>query len=138
MFKRISVAAISALVVLSFILLGSTPILKGYSENHVAYLTNSSSNIKVVKLSNGSFPIINGVRGESCTFTADGFDVDEFFSHHGATHILTERTGLGVSYYAFSPEIKYKERVSGKEVNLHVAVYGERITIGTPIIYGSF
>ena len=92
MLKRISVAAISALVVLSFILLGSTPILKGYSENHVAYLTNSSSNIKVVKLSNGSFPIINGARGESCTFTADGFDVDEFFfasrrnAHINRTH----------------------------------------------------
>ena len=137
MLKNISVAIICAIVITSFAFIGSAPVLRGYSHNHVGYLTNSSSAIRTVKLTN-SLPVFYAIRGESCSFTATDFDVDGFFNKYGATKVITEQTEFGVSYYAYSPQIKYKERISNTNVNLHVAIYQDRITIGTPIIYGSF
>ena len=43
-----------------------------------------------------------------------------------------------VCYYGYSKKFPYRKKINGKVVNVHVAVEGDRVTLGTPIIYGSF
>ena len=42
------------------------------------------------------------------------------------------------NYYFFSQNLAKKQVLNGKTVNVHLAVNGERIILGYPLIYGSY
>jgi hypothetical protein len=70
------------------------------------------------------------------------FDLDAFLVRHQATIVFTEEIESGVSIYAYSKSVKYRKQIKGKIVNLQIFIPKEKqnkdITIGTPIIFGSF
>ena len=55
----------------------------------------------------------------------------------GEILIREERDGV-VSYYAYVPSWQGGLYIGGKKINLHIAVGGERLAVGTPIIFDGF
>ena len=84
------------------------------------------------------YRFIKDVTGESVKISNLGFDVNEFFEKYNAKIVFTETTDGVVSYYGYSKDIKYQTTIGGKRINLHVAVTKDSVTVGAPIIYGSF
>jgi hypothetical protein len=42
------------------------------------------------------------------------------------------------SYYFYSKKLPFKEVIKNKKVNLQIAVSSDKVTIGSPIIYGGY
>jgi hypothetical protein len=63
----------------------------------------------------------------------------------GSNHNITldeifyiESVDDGVSFYAYSKNVKYLRMLNGKKVNLHVSLSNGKVYLGSPIIYGCF
>ena len=77
------------------------------------------------------------VKGES--FTAPlNYDYKKLLEELNAKIVMTEDASEGNSYYAYSKKIRYCKTINDKKINLHIFVGKTGITVGTPIIYGSF
>ena len=59
-------------------------------------------------------------------------------ARYGATILFTERVGDCISYYAYTEKWQDGLSINGVKVNLHIALDCERLTVGTPIIFGGF
>jgi len=138
MFKRFSVVLAVLLILIGTSLASSKPTFSKFSDTYELYLYDSSSNAVIVNATKKSFFDFKRVKGESFKTKSEGFSVEEFFLSMDAQLLFTERTAEGVSYYGYGKNIKYRERIKGCEVNLHVFVGKEEVTVGAPIIYGSF
>ncbi len=82
------------------------------------------------------------VRGESVCFMTEfgqGRKVAEWLLNAYGAELLFTETVCGVtSYYAYTPEWSDGVYLQGKQVNLHVAFCGERVAVGSPIIFDGF
>ena len=59
-------------------------------------------------------------------------------ARYGATILFTERVGDCISYYAYTEKWQDSLSINGVKVNLHIALDCERLTVGTPIIFGGY
>lgn len=105
----------------------------------------SSQGLRKQSLSIGDF---TRVRGE-CVHTAVSkynggrYATNEEIAHqvaqkYGAEILFTEKVGETVSYYAYTTRWQDGLYLYGRKVNLHVAIEGERLAVGTPIIFDGF
>lgn len=96
------------------------------------------------------------VKGESVRFSLSEFDggryqdiinidgqvCDEIAGKIGAEYaaelIFSENASGIQSYYFYSAELPYGILLNGRKVNLHVAIDGDMMSVGTPIIFGGF
>lgn len=107
---------------------------------HEVYLKSNSSNceIKDEKTISDMF----NTYGESIVIEKEEFDLGKILSYIKAEIIKTEETSDGVSYYAYSDEIKYCKDLFDSKVNLHIYVSNssesETVKIGSPIIFSSY
>ena len=62
----------------------------------------------------------------------------EILSAFDAHDIWTEEVDGCVSYYAACDRLPKRVTVAGHVVNLHIAVKGDRVVVGTPIIFGGY
>ena len=138
MLKKFCYILAVALTLISLSYQSAKPLFLGYAENFEVYLGDSSSVSKILTVSKSDYPFINNLKGESVEIYRNDFDVDEFFNDYNAKIIFTERVGEIVSYYGYSKDVKYKKIINERAINLHVAVDGEKVKIGSPIIFGSF
>lgn len=112
----------------------SPPTLLNYTDKVLIYTGSNSSNAVVKRVDTGYFSF-DKIYGESCSLNLspqeifDKFDVEVKFCE------VAENV---VCYYGYSKKFPYRKKINGKVVNVHVAVEGDRVTLGTPIIYGSF
>ena len=72
---------------------------------------------------------------DGVSFTLDGSNYQEIVKKYSAklTHSFT-LDGV-TNLYFYSEKLPKKEIIFGKKVNLHVAINGQKITVGSPIIY---
>lgn len=85
------------------------------------------------------YSFVKNAAGESCALIKnDDLCAEEIVKSLGGEILFTEQTEYGVSYYAYSPKVKYKTRLYGKTVNVHVFNNADGVKIGLPIIYGSY
>ena len=56
----------------------------------------------------------------------------------GGTELFVEDVNGTISIYAFAPKLYEGIELYGKRVNLHVAVRGDRLVVGSPIVFGGF
>ncbi len=134
-------AFISLTAVITFVFLwgiSNKPIFYDYAKTFEVYLHASSSVTPSTSVNGLQFLAINGKKGEACKTDRENFDLDVFLKKFGATIKRVENTADSVNYYAFSPYIRYSEKIGGKTVNLHISIAKEVVTLGSPIIYGSF
>ena len=136
--KRFVVCCVATLLVACLFISNRTAVLYGYSENLTLYLFSSSSNATIVNVDKDSCFLYSNVYGESFWSCDSSLTPQQIFEDFSAKLIETEEILEGISYYAFSPKIKYRTMVGDKVVNLHVFVSDNKITVGTPIIFGSF
>lgn len=114
------------------------PLFSNYSDSFTVYVGSNSSNAQILTVDGKDYRFIKDVTGESVKISNLGFDVNEFFEKYNAKIVFTETTDGVVSYYGYSKDIKYQTTIGGKRINLHVAVTKDSVTVGAPIIYGSF
>lgn len=112
-----------------------SPVFKAYAEQYELYLTAGSFGDNIVLATNLNFGDYLNIKGESCVVSVSYGQVLADFS---ATHVFSEETSAGISYYAYSPRVKYKTYVDGKAINIHYFNGKEYAKLGTPIIFGSF
>ncbi len=138
MFKRFAVTIASILIVAFIYTQSVTPVFNGYSNTYELYLTSNSSSAHVIKTDRVGYYLFSNVKGESCKVEKQGFNVDDFFAQMDAEILFVETTEDIKCYYGYSPNVKYRKQVLGRTVNIHVAVGKSQVTLGAPLIYGSF
>ena len=114
------------------------PLFKEVANKYELYISEHSSNALSVEVQKHEFPFVKNVTGESCKIAVEKFCLVEFFEDFNGEILFIEQTEEGVSYYGYSPLIKYRKQLRGEIINLHVFISKEQVTVGSPIIYGSF
>ncbi len=79
------------------------------------------------------------LQGQSVAFTgAPEESAEEIIAAYGAEVVFIEEACGVKSYYCVSPRFSRGILLGGRFVNLHIAVEGERLAVGSPIIFGGF
>lgn len=81
---------------------------------------------------------LSGILGESVSFCGDKVDGLNFLSNFDYTTILVENIDGIWTLYAYSPKIENFVFVNNQKVNIELAVNKNIVTIGSPIIVGSY
>lgn len=94
--------------------------------------TGSTANGALAALS------LNGTEGESVTFYGSKDEFEAEIRRLGVT--VTERQSLGgiEIVYGYTEKLRGGVNVDGKRVNIEFAYRGGTITVGTPVILGSY
>lgn len=136
MFKKIArvLATLTFILSISFAYYANArPIFLGYAKTYEVYFHNGSYAQPQI-LSGNILPL--GVKGEGCV--VEDKSVEELFLDFNARILFTEEIDGGISYYGYSPKIRYKARIKEQTINLHVFVKNQRCRVGSPMIYGSY
>lgn len=125
---------LSVVVFLSVTILSATAFpLEGEKE----YYLYASSSQAVIK-SDVSILDLPFVHGESVRInSADGV-LEDVLIKYSARVVRVEEFAGGVSYYCYSPKLKKGIVIEGVAINLQIAVKGESVVLGTPIIFGGY
>ena len=132
---------ITILIIVFFLCIyaeNSKPIFSGYAKNFEVYQSRGSISSAIKNCTALDMLFMRKVQGEGCKVSESEFDLELFLSDFNAKIVFIEQVDGITSYYAYSPKVKYLENIGERVVNLHVAVSGEQVTLGSPIIYGSF
>ena len=112
---------------------------RGYTFSPYAYrVDNGDDTVLTTKISSAG-EVYEGtqcVLGETVSFCGAQADLDE----------LIERLGFSVVYdsdiagctYGYSPKLGKGVLVEGRQVNCQIVIEGDRITVGFPLILGSY
>lgn len=137
MLKRLFILCLCAVMpFLSHISLNAS-IFSGYTEKVEIYLGGSGSLSQIQTIDVKDYPYFSGVCGQAFKTDLNEFDLKSFLDDFDAKVIFTESIDEGVSYYAYSPKIKERVNLNGKTINLQIFI-GNSVTVGAPLIYGSF
>ncbi len=99
------------------------------------YLYSQSSQAKITQTK----PFLNlNLVGESSVVSASEFNLESFIKDYNAKILFVEEVDEITIYYCYSPKIKRQKVVKNQAVNLQIAVRESVVTLGSPIIYGSF
>ena len=137
MFRKISAVLIAVSLLLLVSVSVKSPVFKEYAKELEVYSGENSSLASILTIATDEFYQIKNVKGESFKVRNKEFNVEEFLLSFSARVVFTEEIKQGTSYYAYSPKISYRAVIKGKVINLQIVV-GDEITVGSPIIYGSF
>lgn len=137
MLKKILIPVLCFFMAISFCLLGKTPVFKGYAKTFQVYKSDSASS-NFLTVNQSQFYFVGKIVGESVDLNIKDFCLQEFLQEFNAKVLLVEKIEQGASIYAFSPKIKYRQKVKEHTVNLHVFLGYNTVKVGTPLIYGSF
>ena len=130
---------IFALVVVALVsVYNGKPLFYEMNKNYLLYTADNSSLAFQTVSDKPFYPFMAKVKGESCKVEKSGFNVDDFFKGYGAEILFVESVDGVISYYGYSKDIKFLTKIKGELINLHVAVAENGVTIGSPIIFGSF
>ena len=114
--------------------------LKG-DGNHTFYFYNESSNAKIVTLtekeSNNFIYFKNFLKGESAIFY-NRDKVTSLINELKATKIFCEKAEDFNCEYYYTSKIDDYVLLNGQKVNLHVCYLKDYITVGTPLVFGSY
>ncbi len=127
-------------LLLAFVVFLSIAVLSASAfplEGKKEYYLYTSSSQAVIK-SDVSILDLPFVRGESVRInSADGV-LEDVFIKYSARIVRVEEFAGGVSYYCYSPKVKKGIVIEGVAINLQIAVKGESLVLGTPIIFGGY
>ena len=135
--KRLTMFFLAAAMVLAALYLPKSP---AFDETGVytLYRYSASSLSTQENLTGGVIFNARSVEGESVMYLSDAFSLSELLEKYDADLLFSEQAGDVICYYAYSPALSYRATLYGVTVNLQIAVENQRITLGTPLIFGSF
>ncbi|MBO7149581.1 MAG: hypothetical protein J6V71_01680 [Clostridia bacterium] len=138
MLKKCMVIFSSIVLIIAMFCIGNMPLFTNKSGSYEVYLENSSNSQSIINVNIRDFALIFNKKGESVYIENKGFELHNFLCEMKANLLFIEEIDGKVSYYAYSPKLKYMQRVKSHNVNLHVVVGESMVKVGSPIIYGSF
>lgn len=136
--KGFKLFLIIALFLVCVYFVNRKPVFIDYSNSFVLYTNSNSSNCAFKSVNRLEYCFSINVFGEECSVKKENFDLQEFLDDFSARIVLVEYTESGTSYYAYSNKVKYLQVIKGQKINLHVAISGDMVYLGSPVIYGSF
>lgn len=107
-------------------------------DSYTFFLGNTSSDCKVVTVSQGAALrrlALSNVCGEAAHY--DTLDLNEFLESVGGRILFTEHLSDSDNYYC-SADLPYSVELYGYDVNLHVCVREDGVTVASPIIFGGY
>ena len=134
-FKWLTALILSAVLFFPIALLNLTAFpFEGEKEY---YLYSPSSNAQIKKdVSLSDLPFIRGERVTLSNLSSE--DLAPILARYSADVIKEEEFLGGVSYYCYSPQLKGGIVIGGEVVNLQIAIKGDSVVLGTPIIFGGY
>ncbi len=126
-----------AVVAFCFALGGGTAFAEG--ETYTFYCGGASSSAQIVTCEKNAGLVklfLCDVRGESTVY--QNADVAALEQEYRATLLWQEECAGVVSRYYSSPCFSQSVYIGGQEVNLHIAVRGDTVCVGTPLIFGGY
>lgn len=120
------------------ILLPNRLVFKG-GESYRFYLGDTSLSCREVFCDRASAPLLRltlkDINGESATYSS--LDLDGFLKSVGGEILFTETLEDSVNYYC-KANLPYSVELYGKEINLHICVKADGVTVASPIIFGGY
>jgi hypothetical protein len=104
------------------------------------YIPNGSG--AIVKTTFADYPSAlancTAVKGTSIEFAGTPSDINAILSRLEVTVISSDGAADVASIYGYSPLVKGGIAVDGHVINIHIAYSGGTVSIGSPLILGSF
>ncbi len=138
MLKKVLVFFSAIIIITSLFFIGNEPVFNSYAKNYEIYLDSCSNSKKIINVNNRDCASVLGKKGESVYVEKQTFELHSFLLEMSARVIFIEEIEGKVSYYAYSPKIKYIQQVKGHNINLQIVVGDNMVKVGSPLIYGSF
>lgn len=123
--------------ILALILLIGSFILYGKSND---FLGNKNLIMVINGKSSGEFVEYKNFLNYDGIFTTvdKDFNYEKFAKNLDAKFVKSEDLNGCKNLYFYTNKLPKREIINGKAVNLHVAISQDKISIGTPIIYGGY
>ena len=137
MLKKIFIPMLCFSIILSFCFISKAPVFKGYAKTFQVYKFDSASS-NFLTVSELEYYFVGKIKGESFSMDSKDFNLEQFLKSFNAKVLMVEKIAHGASIYAFSPQIRYRNSIGGHTINLHIFLGGNTVTVGAPLIYGSF
>ena len=134
--KKLTCIVFSIIIIAIFYAVYTRPCLFEYSKKVTIYSKNGSFSDGIKVISRESYFSTDKIYGES--IVVDGLSVDAIFKEFDANIIKVEQVDNITCYYGYTSRLPYEIKLFGDKVNLHVAVDGDKIILGTPLIFGSY
>ena len=138
MLKRL---ALVVAVILAFSLVGEKSLIFNIEGDYTFYLNSASSNAKIITVSYDDAKEIKkslkNVCGESVTTTSKE-EIEKEIQRLNAQLVFSEKVDNIIINYYYSDKISAYKTINGHKINLQTAINENIITIGSPIIFGSF
>lgn len=106
----------------------------------IDYIDNCGLKFFTVKADEGKNLLKNAtdVRGITITFQGDKNDVDDYLKKLNAKEVYREKVQNVLIVYGYSDSIKRFVVVNDNKVNVEIAFDNKKVTVGSPIILGSY
>lgn len=114
-------------------------LLFGGGDCYRFYLGDTSLNCKEVSVGGASAPLtrlfLTKVNGESATYQS--LDIEKFIKSVNGEIVFLEKLEDSVNYYC-KASLPYSIELYGQEINLHICVKEDSVTVASPIIFGGY
>ena len=134
--KKLFCIAFSIIIIALFYAIYTRPVLFDYSNKVTIYSKNCSFSNALYIVNRGEYFSTDKIYGESAVI--EGYSASEIFDLFSAEILKTEVVDDITCYYGYTSVLPYEIDLFGEKVNVHVAVDGNKIILGTPLIFGSF
>lgn len=140
--KKIILPLICLIFFCYFWQISAKPLFSEYGKTFEIYSSGKSSG-QIKFVSEQDFSKLFFMYGESVSLAYDvkvpSTFIETVLKKYNAKVVMQKENSIGKNVYAYSKDVKYIERVGGKRVNLHIFISKNgKITLGSPLIYGSF
>lgn len=130
--------ALSALVLCAICTLPNRLLFSG-GDSYRFYLGDTSLNCKEVFADGDKAQLtrltLSNVNGESATYQS--LDIQKFLKTVGGKVMFKEEFDGCVNYYC-KANLPYSVSLYGEEINLHICIKEEGVTVASPIIFGGY
>lgn len=106
--------------------------------SYTFYIGSASSNCSILTVRGNSqliFLTLRDVRGEATVFPE--LDIEQFLYDVDGKVLFREELSDSVNYYC-SADLPYSAELYGEQINLHICVREDSVTVGSPIIFGGY
>ncbi|MCM1438655.1 MAG: hypothetical protein NC131_05520 [Roseburia sp.] len=108
-------------------------------DRYTFYVGNTSKDCRVITCSADEADVkrltLQDVCGESATYKS--LDITAFLSGVNGEILFSEQLDDSVNYYC-KADLPYSVLIDGLEINLHICVREEGVTVASPIIFGGY
>lgn len=137
-FLKLAALAVSSLCVFAAIAAFNATTCFAEGESYTFFCGDTSKNCRIVTAERGAAVcglLLDDVCGESTTYSS--LDVKNFLDSVNGEVLFCEELSDSVNLYC-SADLPYSVTLYSKEVNLHICIKQDSVTVASPIIFGGY